>query len=64
MNIKEQFSDCPRDLRALSLGGQSSLTSPTGTQKWPGQFLGHESLGLSMGANCLVNIHHRCCDKV
>lgn len=45
--------------------GQSSLFSFSGTQKWPGLFLGHESLSLSMGAKCLVNIqHHRCCDKV
>ena len=29
--------------------GQSSVVSLVGTQKWPGLFLVHESLGLSMG---------------
>jgi hypothetical protein len=46
---------------------QMSQILPTplpGSEKGPCLFLGHESLGMSVGNNCAINKHHcRCYDK-
>lgn len=48
VQVKGQFPDWPGDWRALSLSEQF-LAPLSGTHKWPGLYLGQESLGLSVG---------------